>query len=70
MSIAATPISEARRLGRMLGVDRVVIITMDSNNEWCLTTWGKTRSLCRALGEWADTEGDTAVRTMEIATTL
>ena len=47
------PIETAREIGGKAGADRVVVIAIGSDS-YCVTTWGKTRRECQALGDWAD----------------
>lgn len=49
------PIDAARRLGAETSARRVVIISVDGD-DFCITTWGKTREECRALAKWAESE--------------
>ena len=63
--LGATPISEAKRLGKLMNADRVVILTLNSDGDWCATSWGVTRLKCRALGRWIDAHAETVLRQIE-----
>jgi len=47
------PISTARTAGENSGAQRVAIIAIDADGNYCITTWGKTRADCKALAKWS-----------------
>ncbi len=49
------PISTARTLANKHGATRLVILTVDDDGNYSWTTFGRTKSQCRALAEWANT---------------
>lgn len=48
------PISWARSIGQRVGARKVVIIAID--DQYGITTWGKTRAECRLLAGWCESE--------------
>ena len=49
------PIGVARELGKQSDARRVVIIALDDDG-YGITTWGKTKKLCRELAAWAESD--------------
>lgn len=53
-ALKPVPINTARKLGEAANADRLVILAFDSDGMFAATSWGKTRSKCRALAKWLD----------------
>lgn len=61
-------INAARALGKKSEARIVVILSLDDNDRYCITTWGKTTRECKALANWADSTKATAVlRSLAVA---
>lgn len=58
----AISINTARVIGNQSEAQRLAILAIDEENRYNVTTWGKTRSDCRAMRRWA--EGANAKKTL------
>lgn len=58
----AISINTARVIGNQSEAQRLAILAIDEENRYNVTTWGKTRSDCRAMRRWA--EGAKAKKTL------
>lgn len=58
----AISINTARVIGTQSEAQRLAILAIDEENGYNVTTWGKTRSDCRAMRRWA--EGAKAKKTL------
>ena len=62
--MTASPINAARQIGAQSEARRVVIIALDGEG-FAITTWGKTKAECQALGRWAESaEADALVASL------
>jgi len=53
--VKPVPVKTAREIGQAMGFDRVVIIAIrDDEARGSLTSWGRTKAKCDALGRWID----------------
>jgi hypothetical protein len=57
----AISINAARALGKKSGARNVVILALDDQDGYCITTWGKTTRECKGLANWAESPKAIAV---------
>lgn len=57
----AISINAARDLGKKSGASRIVILSLDDDDRYSVTTWGKTTRDCKALANWAESPKAIAV---------
>lgn len=50
----AISINTARVIGNQSEAQRLAILAIDDEYRYNVTTWGKTRSDCRAMRRWAE----------------
>lgn len=58
----AISVNTARVIGNQSEAQRLAILAIDEESRYNVTTWGKTRSDCRAMRRWA--EGAKAKKTL------
>ena len=54
MTIKAVPINAARGIGLAAGAKRVAILAVDEDGNYCITTWGRTKTDCLAAARFAN----------------
>ncbi len=54
MTIKAVPVSAARSIGQAAQAKRVAILAVDDDGNYCITTWGRTKTDCLAAARFAN----------------
>ena len=60
-------IDEARTIGKVHGIDRLVICAVSDDGKTAVTTWGKDMATCRALRRWIENDDDSIVAQIHAA---
>ncbi len=60
-------IDEARTIGKVHGIDRLVIFAVNNDGKTAVTTYGKDRATCQALRRWIEDDDDDIVSQIHTA---